>query len=194
MNKLAACWILVVVACLAGPRPAAGQDDGIGGFLDWIHRLSGPSMLGPAGSWYWDWETLRVRVAGAYLFPVAPGDKIAEGYGLNMLSLRPSLEIPVWGPLEVSAGLDLNRFGGKGHSPVVDLAVPLYGQLRFAVGSEARWYPRIGVGARYFASFEDGDFNDSIRVKRDGGELSFHAILGVDYRLGSGGGNSDQRR
>jgi hypothetical protein len=187
MKRLAVSPAFVALALLCGPQVTLGQEDedggGLGGFLDWIHKLSGPSMLGPAGSWYWEGETVRFRIAGAYLVPVASDDKIDDGHTLNMLSLRPLLEVPVWGPLEVGAGLDVHRFGGKGHSPVVGLSIPLYGQLRFAVGSREKWYPRIGLGARYFPSFEAGDFNQGVHVKTDGGEVTFAVMLGLDYVL-----------
>lgn len=183
MKKLAVIWILVVTAWFAVPQPTAGQEDGRGGFLDWIHRLSGPSMLGPGGSWYREWETVRFRLAGAYLFPLC-SDKIDPDHSLNMLALRPSVEFPIRGPVEISTGLDLLRLGGDGHDAVYHLSIPLHAQVRVPVGSGDRWLLRMGLGARYFPSFDEEDFDGGVRLKTDGGEVTLAAILGFDYRAG----------
>jgi hypothetical protein len=169
----------VALALFCGPQALSGQEGG--GFLDWIHRLSGPGMIGPGGSGFWQGETFRFRVAGAYLFPVSD-DKIEAGHTLNMLSLRPSVEVPVRGPFEISAGVDLHRFGGEGHEAVVKLSVPVYGQLRVPLGARGNWFLRAAVGGRYFPSFEVDDFEGAVRgLKTDGGEVSLGAMLGLDY-------------
>ena len=184
MRKLAYCSVLVAVACLGTVRPILAQDDGGGGFLDWIHRLSGPSMLGPAASYYWGFGGVRIRVAADLRFPVGFKDHTIEpDHSLNMFSLQPSLEIPVaGGPFEVAAGIGLHRLGGKGHDAVYHLSIPFYGQFRFPLDAREVWFLRIGLGAHYFPSFSNKDFNGGVHVKTDGGELGFGMILGLDYR------------
>ncbi len=189
MKKLLALSVLVMTATLFGPVAAAGQQEGGGGFLDWIHRLSGPGMIGPGASLFLEWNTVRVRVAGAYLVPLND-DKIDDDHTFNMFSLRPSLELRVHGPLEVSAGVDLHRFGGDGHDPVYKLSVPAYGQLRIPLDTEGRWFLRVALGGRYFPSFDPDDFDGGISgLKTDGGEVSFAGMLGLDYVRRTGPGS-----
>jgi len=190
MKKLAYCSVLVAVACLATVRPALGQEkDGGGGFLDWIHKLSGPSMLGPAASYYWGFEGFRVRVAADLRFPVGFKDHTIEpDHSLNMLSLQPSMEIPVnflrirdATPFELNAGIGLHRLGGKGHDAVYHISIPIYGQVRIPLGSQKAWFLRIGLGAHYFPSFSEEDFDGGIHVLTHGGEFTPGMILGIDY-------------
>jgi hypothetical protein len=63
MKKLVSHSMFLLVACLVNVQPRAAQ----GAVVDWIHRLSGPSMLGPAVSYYSDLveDGLRFRVTGA---------------------------------------------------------------------------------------------------------------------------------
>ena len=179
MKKLAVSSVFAAVAFLCAPQVMEGQEEG--GFLDWIHRISGPAMIGPAGSLYWQRETVRLRLAGAYLFPLCD-DKIDPGHTFNLLSLRPSVEIPVQGPFEVSAGVDLLRFGGDGHDAVVKLSVPVYGQLRIPLGLRGNWFLRMALGGRYFPSFDTDDFGGAVRgLKTESGEVSLAAMLGIDH-------------
>ena len=131
MKKLRGLSMFVGMVILCLPRPAVGQD--FGAFLDWIHKLSGPGMIGPGASVFWEAERARFRLSGAYLVPVSD-DKIEPGHSFNMLSLRPAVEIKSSGPWEASVGVDLHRFGGDGHDAVVKLSVPFYGQIRTSVG------------------------------------------------------------
>ena len=179
MKKLTVLSLFVATGILCLPRAGAGQDGG--GFLDWIHRLSGPGMIGPGASLYWQGETFRVRLAGTYLIPLCD-DKIDPDHTFNMLSLRPSVEVPLWGPFEISAGADLHRFGGDGHDAVVKLSVPVYGQLRVPLGARGNWFLRAALGGRYFPSFDTNDFDGAISgLKADGGEVSFGGMLGFDF-------------
>lgn len=187
MRKFVYCSIFALVACLATTQPASGQK--AGGIIDWIHRLSGPSMLGPTVSYYWQAERVRFRISGSARFPVGFKSKIDEGHTLNMLSLQPTLEIPVCGPIEVTAGLGLHRLGGSGHDAVYHLSIPVLGQLRFPVNESETFFLRFGAGGQYFPSFDDDDFDGGVHVKTNGDEITFTAILGFDYQppLRSGG-------
>jgi len=187
MKKLLALSVLAMTASLWSPVAAAGQEEGGGGFLDWIHRLSGPGMIGPGATLFRTWDKVRVRVAGAYLAPICD-DKIDPDHTFNMLSLRPSVEIPVHGSFEISAGVDLHRFGGDGHDAVVKLSVPVYGQFRVPLGLRSNFFLRLAVGGRYFPGFDATDFGGAVRgLKTDGGEVSFAGMLGIDYVRRRGG-------
>jgi hypothetical protein len=187
MRKFVNCSIFALVACLATTQPASGQK--AGGIIDWIHRLSGPSMLGPTVSYYWQAERVRFRVNGSARFPVGFKSKIDQEHSLNMLSLQPTLEIPLYRRIEVTAGLGLHRFGGSGHDAVYQISIPVLGQLRFPVNTSETLFLRFGMGGHYFPSFDDDAFDGGVDVKTDGGEITFTAILGFDYQppLRSGG-------
>lgn len=186
MKKLVSTLSLVLTVCLFTARPLAAQG---GGVIDWIHRLSGPSMLGPTGSFFWEREQFRIRVNVSGRLPVGFQDStIDDDHNLNMLSLQPAVEIPICGgPFEVGLGIAGHRLGGDGHDPVYHLSFPLFGQLRVPVGTSGRWFFRFGAGTHYFLSFDEEDFlgeneQPGIQVKTDGGEFVFGLILGLDYR------------
>ncbi|MGD2121226.1 MAG: hypothetical protein PVJ76_05765 [Gemmatimonadota bacterium] len=184
MRKLASCSVLVLTTCLMMAQPLEGQKRGPGGIIDWIHRLSGPSMLALGGSYSWEIEEggTRVRVGAVLGFPVARKDRIGDDQKLNMFSLQPSAEFPIFNsPVEVKTGLNIHRFGGTGHDPVWHLSVPLYLQLRLAVDSDQNLFLRIAPGFQYFPAFGYFDFDREIEVNRDGGEWTFAIQAGLDF-------------
>ncbi len=184
MRKSISRSVLVSAACLLAVQPLSAQRQGPGGIIDWIHRLSGPSMLGFSGSYFWEFEEdgPRFRFEGALRFPVAREDRIGDDHKLNMFSFQPSVEIPIrGGPFEVKTGVNINRFGGKGHDPVWHLTVPLYGQLRFAVDNEQNLFLRLAAGVHYFPAFGYNDFDGEIMVNREEGEGTLALLLGLDF-------------
>jgi len=182
MNKLVSQSMLMLIACLLFAQPAAAQ----GGAIDWIHRLSGPSMLGPALSYHSELieDGLRFRITAAYRVPVGSFDKIKLTHSLNMVSLQPGIEIPIREPYEINAGLAFHRFGGSGHDPVYHWSIPVYGQIRVPTKNMTF---RFGLGGHYFPRFDEEDFHGEgetvpgVQVKMDGGEFSFGLILGIDW-------------
>ena len=183
MKRFVFCSMVAVMVCLANAQPVVGQDeDGGGGLIDWIHRLSGPSVLGPAASYYWGWETIRLRINGSARFPVGFKNSTMDGHSLNMLSLQPTLEVPIRGPLEFGVGIAGHRLGGD-HDAVYHLSIPVFGQLRFPIDRAEKWILRIGLGGHYFPSFDDEDFDGGeVTVETDGGEFTFGMILGLDRK------------
>ena len=182
MKKLVFPWTLLLAVSLATVQPASAQ----GGVIDWIHRLSGPSMLGPALSYQKELieDGLRFRLTAAYRVPVGAYDKIEFNHSLNMVSLQPAIEIPIREPFEINAGLAFHRFGGSGHDPVFHWSIPVYGQLR--VATEDLMF-RFGLGGHYFPTFSEEDFRGEgettpgVHVNSDGGEFSLALYLGVDW-------------
>ncbi len=140
-------------------------------------------MLGPAASYYWGWEKIRLRINLSGRLPVGFEDStIDDDPGLNMLSLQPTLEFPISGPFEVGVGLAGHRLGGD-HDAVYHLSIPVFGQLRLPVGTSGNWFFRIGLGGHYFPSFDAEDFDGGkVKVETDGGEFTPGVILGLDYR------------
>lgn len=185
MRKSVSRSVLVFAACLVAAQPLTAQDKrGPGGIIDWIHRLSGPSMLGPAASYAWELgeKRARFRFEAAYRIPVARKEKIGDDHKLNMFSLQPSLEVPVFGPAELKSGINIHRFGGKGHAPVWHLSVPLYAQLRIALDKpDNSLFLRIAAGVHYFPAFPYDAFDRGIEVTRRKGEGSFALLGGLDF-------------
>lgn len=184
MRKIAAVFVLALATCMLAIQPLTAQkESGPGGIIDWIHRLSGPSMLGPAASYSWELreDGPRFRFEGALRFPVGGDEEIGEAHSLNMFSLQPSVEFPLFGPFELKSGINVHRFGGRGHKAVWHLSFPLYGQFRFPVDSNQRLFLRIAAGIQYFPAFGYQDFGGEIRVNRRNGEGTFALQAGLDF-------------
>jgi hypothetical protein len=178
-------WSVAVLAtCLVMTQPLQAQKRGPGGIIDWIHRLSGPSMLALGGSYSWEFEEdgARFRFGAVYGFPVARKDRIGDEQKLNMFSFQPSAEFPILNsPVEVKTGVNIHRFGGKGHDPVWHLSVPLYLQLRLPLDNDRRLFLRIAPGIQYFPAFGYDDFIREIQVNREEGELTAALQVGLDF-------------
>ena len=182
MRKLAFCSMLVLMTCLMSAQPLTAQKRGPGGILDWIHKLSGPSMLGMGGSYSWTvGEKTRFRLEGAYRIPVTRKETIDEGHSLNMLSLQPSLEIPIIWYFEIKTGINVHRFGGDGHSAEWNTSIPLYAQFRFPVDTNETLFLRVAAGLHYFRGFDDDAFDGGVHVNRDGGEGTVALLVGLDF-------------
>jgi hypothetical protein len=182
MRKFVTSALFLTLLFLTQASSVQAQEDGPGGILDWIHKLSGPSMIGPAGSWHYTFESgTRIRGGAAYRFPLASGETMTEGYSLHQFSLQPEIEIPLSGPLGISAGLGLHWFFGDPEETVFNWSIPVLAQVRFPIDEEDLWFFRFGMGPMYFGSFDPEDFGDDVMVDLDGGELTFGVIIGVDY-------------
>ena len=187
MNKLLLSTLVVLAPVLMHTQPAAGQ----GGVIDWIHRLSGPSMLGPSLSHFWETETIRFRmtVSGRWAVGFKEGT-IAKDHSVNMFAIQPTVEVPLCGPFEAGAGFAFNRLGGRGHDAVWKPTIPFYGQIRHPINMAGTWLIRVGVGGHLFPSFDESDFrgpedsDPGVTVETDGVEVTFGMILGLDYTGG----------
>ena len=188
MKKLTCLSAMAILASLGWAQPLKAQD-GPGGLLDWIHRLSGPSMLGPSVSYFYTVDS-TVRIRGTLSGKWAVGFKestLDTDHGINIAGFQPTVEIPISGPFEVGGGFALNRMGGDGHDAVYQFSIPIFCQIRTKVGS-GPWYLRIGMGAHYFPAFDADDFVGplgglpGVKVKTDGGEFSFGMFFGLDWQ------------
>ena len=75
MNRPLA-FALVILTTLGVPRGLQAQE-GWGGILDFINRLSGPRMVGVAGSYFHPVsETARFRISAAFLTRVGSDDVV----------------------------------------------------------------------------------------------------------------------
>jgi hypothetical protein len=188
MRKLTCLFAALILASLGWAQPLKAQD-GPGGILDWIHRLSGPSMLGPSASYYVTAGN-GVRFRGTVSGKLAVGFKestLSNDHGINMLGLQPTVEIPIRGPVEIGGGFAVNRMGGEGHDAVYHFSIPVFAQIRTKVGS-GPWYLRVGLGAHYFPAFDVDDFvgplggDPGVAVETGSGEFSFGMFFGLDWQ------------
>ncbi|HSM59665.1 MAG TPA: hypothetical protein VK849_02660, partial [Longimicrobiales bacterium] len=185
MRSIVSRAALVVLACTALPHQARAQEeDGVGGVIDWIIRLSGPGLVGPAISYFHQFEAgVRVRFSLAYRVSENSDDAIEpDGSSINALTLRPDLEVPIRGPLEVGAGVSVNRFGGDIDQGFWHASIPVFLQVRAPFDAAGPWRARAGLGLEYFMEFDAADFDPlTVDVSTSGGEWAPIAFIGVDY-------------
>ena len=184
MKKLLSCFTLMAPLSFAAPQHVGAQ--GIGAILDWIHELSGPQLVGPAFSYYsrelGPEEAFHWRVTAAYHSSFDSDNAIdPDGSKITKLSIQPTLEIPITGPLEIEIGAALHRFGGDADG-FWHWSFPAYGQVRVPIFGETSL--RMGLGGHYWLKFAEEDFAPLVvDVNRNGGEFTFGGFLGFDVRL-----------
>ena len=176
MKKLVHCSVVMVLIGLAGAGPLEAQDGGLGGFMDWILKMSGPRMIGPAASgWFSPGEgPLRIRGSIAWRESSSSDDAVSPaGSKIDMTSYQVALELPLPVPanwLALGGGIAVHRFGGDADA-FTKVSIPVYAQARFPI------IPLLidGVvefGFHYFSAFDDTDFAPlTVDVSRDGGEV-----------------------
>lgn len=181
MKRLMHCSVVIALIGLAGAQPLQAQDGGVGGFLDWINKMSGPRMIGPAVSgWFGVGEVVRIRgsvsrrsssTSSAAVMP--PGSQI------SMWSFQPTIEARISAPLVVGGGIAIHNFGGDADS-FTKTSFPLYVQARFPTGSSIQGVATLGTHA--FPEFATADFAPlTVDVSRDGAEFVLWFTLGVEY-------------
>jgi hypothetical protein len=160
MKKLLCCTVLMVLLSLAGAQSLEAQRKGLGGILDFIGRLSGPRMVGPAATGWMalgEAEVLRVRVSAARRWSVHyEGAVLPEDESVDMWSLQPGLELKLADPFAVGAGVAVHRFSGDFADPFIHLSYPVYAQWRFPTGSPIQAV--LSAGFHYWPAFDEGDF------------------------------------
>lgn len=184
-------WIvaLALAAGLALPGGAQAQDrEGIGAIIDWINKLSGPTMVGPGVTYYNTVGPVRLRISGGYLFSVASDDVIEpDGSSVTMLAIKPAVEFPIGRSFSVGAGLSLSRFGGDADEGFWHWSIPVYGQAKIRLAGDPdtpTWLLRLGLGAEYFPEFGADDFDPiDTGVSKDGGEFTLIGFLRIEYVL-----------
>lgn len=184
MRSIVTSSVLALVTCAVLVPPAQAQEDGVGGIIDWIIRMSGPAMIGPAGSYFHQFSNgARIRLSVVYRASVGSDDAIdPDGSSINALTFGPDVEVPVTGPFEIGAGATVNRFGGDVDKGFSKWSFPFFGQARAPLGAERAWYLRGGFGVEYFTKFDQADFSPlTVDVSTSSGEWAPFAFLGVDF-------------
>jgi hypothetical protein len=190
MQRLARGFMLVsaMLGGIGSALSAQTADDGggLGAFLDWLHRLSGPRFVGGGLSGFLTLPGdagIRLRLSGAYRTSVSEeGEVVPADANITMITIQPAVEFPLRNlPLDFSLGVGLHRFGGDAEG-FWHYSVPIGLQYRPALGG--RLAPRIGMALNVFPEFEASDFDPlTVTVSRDDAEAVLQVFIGLDFRL-----------
>ena len=170
--------LLAMLLTLTCVQPVLAQDEGgLGAFLDWIHKLSGPRMVGggvtgwisPDAESHW-----RFRMSASMLTSSTDNDRVQPaGTTLRMLRFEPTVEYQVADVVDLGTGLSLDRYGGDADG-FTHWSFPVYGQLRLPSTSRVQFV--MAAGARFFPTFADDDFAPLvINAKEKEGQFWFRA-------------------
>ncbi len=190
MQRLARGFMLVsaMIGGTGSALSAQTADDGggLGAFLDWLHRLSGPRFVGgglTAFSTIPGETRIRLRLTGAYRTSVSEeGEVTPADANITMITLQPAVEFPLRNlPVDISLGLGLHRFGGDADG-FWHYSIPISAQYRSLSGG--RFAPRFGAAVNLFPAFDPSDFAPlDVTVSRDGTEAVLQVFLGLDFWL-----------
>lgn len=177
---------VVVMTMTPGAVLAQEEESMLDAVIEFINKLSGPTMVGPAASYAHPMGSVRLRFSAGYLFSVASDDVIEpDGSSVTMLSLQPAVEFPVGGPMSIGTGVSMHRFGGDADEGFWHWSIPLYFQGHFRISGteqEPRMFLRVGMGGEYFPEFGADDFAPiTTGVSTDGGELTLTAFAGLSF-------------
>lgn len=189
MMRLIRLLTLSLVVMVTTPSAVFAQEDEsmIDAVIEFINKLSGPTMVGPEASYARPVGSVRLRFSTAYLFSVASDDVVEpDGASVTMLSLKPAIEFPMGDcPMSIGAGVSLHRFGGDADEAVWHWSVPVYFQGHFRVAGteqEPKVFLRVGMGGEYFPEFGADDFAPlTTGVSTDGGELTLIGFAGLAF-------------
>ena len=178
MRRIAWCCVIAVALGWAMPQPVQAQDrDGWGAFLDWLNKLSGPRMVGPAVSGFVSAsEDVDVRLTLARRWATdadetisAPPSSSVTDPTLTMWAIRPAVEYRLHDYLSVGGGFEIQRFGGDVEA-FTHWSVPVYAHARMPLLDGVRL--AVSLGGQYFPAFDLADFLPmTVDVKTDGGEM-----------------------
>ena len=177
--------VLVGLMVFGGAGKLAAQDLDLGGFLDWLHKLSGPGFVGAGltaaytipGS-----AKVRLRLSGVYRTSVSESGKVIPAdANITMISVQPAVEFPVQViPIDFGIGFALHRFGGDA-AGFWHYSVPIY--VQFRPRGDRRVHPLLGVGVHIFPKFDATDFAPlAVTVNRVNAEPVLQLFAGLTYR------------
>jgi hypothetical protein len=183
-----AAFSLIVLSAVCAGRVHAQDDErsGMGAFLDWIHKLSGPRFFGGGLSYFYGkpGEGLRVRLTASFKFSFDERDtnnQRIRGVRIDMLSLQPTVEYGLDGvDIDLGTGFAFDYYFGGSTNRVTNWSFPLYAQYRSRNDDE--WLPRLGVSGRLQLPFGPDDFDriPNLEINRTRSEFVFQAFAGVD--------------
>jgi len=164
----------------------AESESGLGAFLDWLNKLSGPRFVGAGVTAYYQFPgdaEIRLRLTGVYRTSVSESGEVTPAdANLTMITVQPAVEFPVQQiPLDFGVGLALHRFGGDAEG-FWHYSVPIYAQFR--PRHARRVTPILGIGVHLFPKFEQSDFAPlAVTVSRQDSEAVLQLFGGLSIRL-----------
>jgi len=174
-------------------------DPGMGAFLNWIHRLSGPRMFGGSVSYFSpsvfaggpnEGGLLRARITGAYRHSFSSDDKIdPDGSAIAMISFEPMVEIHLarFGgqnqyTIDFAAGASLNWLRGDITDSFLHTSFPAYFQFGLLLSNNV--FLKLGLGGHWWPQFDASDFAPLVvDVETTKGEFTPAAVLGFDFLI-----------
>jgi hypothetical protein len=167
----------------------SAQDDeersGMGVFLDWIHKLSGPPFIGGGISGFYGrtGEGLRFRLTCSVKisFNETSAGATSNAIQINMITIQPTLEYGLPDiDFDIGTGAAFDLYTGQ-FDTVRKWSFPLFAQWR--PRGDDKWVPRLATGVRFFPAFAPDDFSrlGPLNVERSGWEAVWQAFGGVDY-------------
>lgn len=190
MQRLIRSIVLVGLVFLAGAGRLAAQFEaqnggGLGAFLDWLHKLSGPRFVGAGLSGFYTLPGeagIRLRLSGSYRTSIGEsGEVTPEDANITMMSLQPAVEFPVQKiPIDFGLGVALHRFAGDADG-FWHYSVPIY--VQFRPRGAGRVAPLLGIGVHVFPRFEPSDFAPlAVTVSRQDSEAVLQVFAGLSIR------------
>lgn len=195
-------FVVPLVLALAGlGRADAGvaQESGLGAFLDWIHKMSGPGFVGVGGSYWIERQGeplaradpghrepgIRLRLSLIHRVSYNENDTTrADEPRINMSTAQATVEFPLPRiPFEFGVGFAVHYFsGGDLDDNVVHVSVPVLGQYRIR-RADWNFVPRIGLAVNVFPAFDPVDFQPlQVPFPRRGAEAVLNFFFAVDFR------------
>jgi len=183
--------VLVGLMVLGGAGRLSAQDaqdggGGLGGFLDWLHKLSGPRFVGAGLTAFYTVPGeagIRLRLSGVYRTSISESGEVTPADGnITMISVQPAVEFPVQKiPIDFGVGFALHRFGGDAQG-FWHYSVPIY--VQFRPRGAGRVTPLLGVGVHIFPKFDQADFAPlAVTVSRVDSEAVLQLFAGLTIRL-----------
>ncbi|NIS66486.1 MAG: hypothetical protein GTO05_15265 [Gemmatimonadales bacterium] len=185
MKRLTVSAMLVAFLTAAGAVSGEAQSAGLGGLLDWIHRLSGPQFAGAGVTAFGTLKGeshVRARLSVVHRRSFDEAEEVVQpDVMITMWTVQPTIEFPLQNaPLELAVGVAFHRFQGD-VDPFWHYSVPVLAQVRLKTGSV---FPRFGLGIHIFPAFGPDDFSPlTVDVSRDKAELVLQFFLGIDVQL-----------
>jgi hypothetical protein len=166
-------------------RRVADDDSGMGAFLEWLHKLSGPRFIGVGLSGYYapsGDSGIRLRLSGVYRTSVSESGEVTPAdANITMITVQPAVEFPVQKiPIDFGVGFALHRFGGDAEG-FWHYSVPIYAQFR--PRGDRHVTPVLGIGVHIFPKFDPADFAPlTVTVSRQDSEAVLQLFGGVSIR------------
>lgn len=187
-------WLMTLLS-LTAVESLEAQRRGIGGILDWINKLSGPSFVGAGATISSRFGTLEsrrndgVQLAVIYRHSVSEtGEVTPASADIIMWTARGTLELTVfklpYGTVDFGFGPSIHRFAGADFDDFTHFSLPLQLTVRpwSLSGRDYLWNGfGVGLGLNIFPKFDATDFAPLVvGVSRDKTE----AVFGITLSFG----------